>query len=453
MLLLTSCFWNKDKNKVSEEEKAKISQSSKSKKPNNNQLLINSKLTQADLDRLKKLLSSDTNYYLFSNDDYKKDTEILQKELEHLKNDKIYKTNPDTKKPYTLEEYKTSRLELVKYVNPDSLKESQEKLIDTELWLKQYAIKTDSYTSFMTYTDSKGQTKSYSVNEAKKRLSDANNDKKEEIKVLQAEKEALNSGKFESFVLVPQDEIKWKIETVNLKLGLYNKVIKEWESIKKIVSLYKNTSSNQTSKYNPEEVKYIFNNVLGVKVEVKNFKYINQAEAKNILTTFEKGKLVKVTKKLSSGMNISSDTLYAKVTNDKGISYYIDEKVYLNLKHSMKVWWTNFIIYENDYDKWYDAKIYAFLTWYDPSKSYYKSLGEYILSKGNIDVHKAIFTLTAKEVNENWFTYNTYIWAPVVDIEKNWLLSNLLFIIIWKTKSPNPSISAEQLREFLINLF
>jgi hypothetical protein len=145
--------------------------------------------------------------------------------------------------------------------------------------------------------------------------------------------------------------------------------------------------------------------------------------------------------------------LYAKVTNDKGISYYIDEKVYLNLKHSMKVWWTNFIIYENDYDKWYDAKIYAFLTWYDPSKSYYKSLGEYILSKGNIDVHKAIFTLTAKEVNENWFTYNTYIWAPVVDIEKNWLLSNLLFIIIWKTKSPNPSISAEQLREFLINLF
>jgi hypothetical protein len=55
------------------------------------------------------------------------------------------------------------------------------------------------------------------------------------------------------------------------------------------------------------------------------------------LTTFEKGKLVKVTKKLSSGMNISSDTLYAKVTNDKGISYYIDEKVYLNLKHSMKV--------------------------------------------------------------------------------------------------------------------
>jgi len=88
------------------------------------------------------------------------------------------------------------------------------------------------------------------------------------------------------------------IDSVQMKLDYYSTYMKEAESIKSVVNLYRGTSTNKKSEYKPEEVKYIFNHVLNRDIDINNVKNINSSEANKIISSFESGDLVKLTKQL-----------------------------------------------------------------------------------------------------------------------------------------------------------
>lgn len=464
ILLLTACWSDEEEEKTKKEtNKAAISQTAinnkniplntNPEKKDSKDLIVNPKLNDDDKERIETIKNRDDNFYLFSNENYEESISIMKERLKVLDSGVVYKINPETNKEYIEEEYKKSRLLLVKFTHPETWKENNEKQIDTEIFLANHSIKTNTVENYSTYLDDDWEERKYKASTSAKLLKESNKEKGELVKKLLTEKKALEEWNFKSYITLTEEEIKWEIKSINNRLDNYKIEQLEWDSILSIVEEYKNGVSKGDSVYNPEEVKYIFEKILDRNIELKNVNEITLLEAKSILSQFESGKLVKLTKKLPSWMNISSDILYAKIKDKDWNEYYIDETLYTKIKHSVKVWWDNFLLYEDPANSWFQNKIYSFLTWYNPNQSYYQSLSNLILNKWNIEIHKVLFTTSIDKKTENGLSYNSYSWNIEVDVNKNWMLTNLLLILTGEEESSNDKVSTSQLKDFLTKLF
>ena len=463
-LFLTSCWIDK---KIEEtknlNKKAIVPQTTKvelikPKKINpekeiNKNLIENPKLNNEDKEKFEKLKSSEDNFYLFNNDNINTKISEIQAKLDKYESWEVYKINPETNNVYTEEEYKTKRFKLVNFEHPDTWEKNKEKQIDAEVFVTSYAIKTDTIENFSTYIDDDWETRKYKTSTSTRLLRESNSNNKELLKKLIEEKKELELWNIKKYITLSNEYIDAEISSIKPLLEYYKIQKLEWESILAILKEYKTAVSEGESIYNPEEVKYIFNNVLDKNIELDNISNIKIDEAKSIISQFESGNLVKLTKKLSSWMNISSDILYAKIISNWWVEYYIDEKLYINLKHSITVWWENFILYEEKANSWYQYKIYSFLTGYNPNQSYYQSLSNLILEKWNIEIHKSVFTIKTKETKKNWIIYNLYSWNKEIDVNKNWMLTNLLLILTEKKELYNDNVTISQLKDFLTKLF
>lgn len=463
-LLLTSCWTDKEIEKTKNiNNKAIVPQTTNiesitpkninPEKESNKNLIENPKLSDEDKEKFEKLKNSEDNFYLFNNDNINTKISEIQAKLEKYESWEVYKINSETNKFYTQEEYKTKRFQLVDFEHPDTWEKNKEKQIDAEIFVTSYAIETDTIESFSTYIDDEGQTRKYKTSTSARLLRESNNNNKELLKKLIEEKKELELWNIKKYITLSKEDIDAEISSIKPLLEYYKIQKLEWESILAILKEYKTAVSKGKSIYNPEEVKYIFNNVLNKNIELDYISNIKIDEAKSIISQFESGNLVKLTKKLPSWMNISSDILYSKIINNEWMEYYIDEKLYINLKHSITVWWEDFILYEDKANSWYQYKIYSFLTGYNPNQSYYQSLSNLILEKWNIEIHKSVFTIKTEIIKENWLIYNLYSGDKEIDVNKNWMLTNLLLILTGKKELNNKNITISQLKDFLTKLF
>ena len=463
-ILLTSC--GEDKNDSVEKKdniKASISQTANIDEvtpkvinpdwEDDKNLIVNPKLSEEDKERLNKLKNKDTGFYLFENESYNSQISDYNKRLSLLEEAKVFKINPETQKEYTPSEYISARTKLVDFEHPETWEKSKEKLIDKELFLANSNYKTYALEDFTKYVDDDWVERTYKTSTSQRLFKEAKENSRILANELLAEKKAIEEWDVTKYITLPKSEIEDEISTLKIKIDYLKSAQIENDSIALITKEYKSAVTKWESKYNPEEVKYIFTNVLDMDIDLEMVKNITLKEAKSAIAQFESWDLVKLTKQLPTWMNISSSTLYTKVVWNNWEEYYIDEKMYTSLKHSISVWWENFVIYEDKTNTGYQNKIYSFLTWYNPNQSYYQSLWDLILEKGNIEVHKAVFTLTSKEIKKDNLTYKLYSWNSAVDVNKNWMLTNLLLILTDKKTSLNINISKSQLKDFLINLF
>jgi hypothetical protein len=155
---------------------------------------------------------------------------------------------------------------------------------------------------------------------------------------------------------------------------------------------------------------------------------ITKEDAESIIKQFNDKSLVQLTQKLSVGMVVNSDTLYAKI-NKAGKDIFIGENDYLRLKLSIKNGFNEFLL-----SKWsQEFEIYTFVSGYNSNQNYFDSLIINILSLNDETVLNLLSFDSNKDIKERGIikTYLKYMSGEKKDsMNTQWsyleILRNLL---------------------------
>jgi hypothetical protein len=160
---------------------------------------------------------------------------------------------------------------------------------------------------------------------------------------------------------------------------------------------------------------------------------ITETTAKEIISNFLPGNLVKIEKNVLWSISISWDAYLAvnsKITyNSKEYSkFYVNEYTYLNLKRSVWLGYKDFFFYVKSGDGEFNFPIITFISGYDKNNDFQTSLINSIIQKGNSTVLLSLLSTTdIKNANKWYFS----------DVIQKWILVKLFQIADWKKKLDN----------------